>query len=325
MSVTPPTAEPPAARDRLHATKDDLGPDGGMQGVQPVDSPVGDFWARDPVSADEIRRQVRADYTLVVQAGGSSGCCGPSPSCCGEAPTVSIQTLSSLRLGYSQAELDLMPEGANLGLGCGNPGAIAALQSGEVVADLGAGAGIDAFLAARAVGPTGHVIGVDMTPEMVSTARRNAAASGFDNVEFRLGEIEHLPLGDATVDVILSNCVINLSPDKPQVFREAFRVLKPGGRLALSDVVATADLPPEWRDDPVLHSGCMAGAAKIADLEAMLAAAGFSQIAIQPKDQSKEFIRDWAPGRGVEEYLVSATIEAVKHMAKDQSSLNTAE
>jgi SAM-dependent methyltransferase len=269
------------------------------------------------VAADDIRRQVRADYTLVVQTGGSSGCCGPSSSCCGDTPTVSIQTLTALRLGYSQAELDLMPEGANLGQGCGNPGAIAALRPGEVVADLGAGAGIDAFLAARAVGPTGRVIGVDMTPEMVSTARRNAAASGFDHVEFRLGEIEHLPLGDATVDVILSNCVINLSPDKPQVFREAFRVLKPGGRLALSDVVATADLPPEWRDDPVLHSGCMAGAAKIADLEAMLAAAGFSHIAIQPRDQSKEFIRDWAPGRGVEEYLVSATIEAVKPALTD--------
>ncbi len=161
-------------------------------------------------------------------------------------------------------------------------------------------------------GTPGRVIAVDMTPEMVSTARRNAAASGFDQVEFRLGEIEHLPLGDATVNVILSNCVINLSPNKPQVFREAFRVLRPGGRLALSDVVATADLPPEWRDDPVLHSDCMAGAAKIADLAAMLTAAGFSQIAIQPKDESKAFIRDWAPGRGVEEYLVSATIEAIK-------------
>jgi SAM-dependent methyltransferase len=205
-----------------------------------------------------------------------------------------------------------MPEGADMGLGCGNPGAIAALRPGEVVADLGAGGGIDAFLAARAVGPGGRVIGIDMTPDMVSKARRNAKLGGFENVEFRLGEIEYLPLADTSVDVILSNCVINLSPDKPQVFREAFRVLRPGGRLAISDVVATADLPPEWQDDPMLHSGCMAGAAQIGDLEAMLGAAGFTRIAIQPKDQSRDFIRDWAPGRGVEDYLVSATIQAIK-------------
>ncbi len=202
-----------------------------------------------------------------------------------------------------------------MGLGCGNPSAIAALRPGEVVADLGAGGGIDAFLAAREIGATGRVIGIDMTPDMVSKARHNAELGGFTNVEFRLGEIEYLPLADASVDVILSNCVINLSPDKPQVFREAFRVLKPGGRLAISDVVATAELPPEWRDDPQLHSGCMAGAARIEELEAMLAAAGFSRIAIQPKDQSREFIRDWAPGRGVEAYLVAATLEAVKPLA----------
>lgn len=264
------------------------------------------------LQADAIRQQVRQDYARVVQAQGGTSCCGPAPSCCGPGPEVSIQTLASLRLGYSQAELNLMPAGADLGLGCGNPAAIAALQPGEVVADLGAGAGIDAFLAARAVGPGGWVIGVDMTPDMVSKARHNAERGGFTNVEFRLGEIEHLPLADCSVDVILSNCVINLSPDKSQVFREAWRVLKPGGRLALSDVVATAELPPEWRDDPALHSGCMAGAARIEALEAMLGAAGFVAIAIQPKDQSREFIRDWAPGRGVEDYLVSATIVALK-------------
>jgi arsenite methyltransferase len=273
-------------------------------------------------TADAIRRQVRADYGRVAQGGGAGGCCGPAPSCCGDTPEVSITTLVSLRLGYRQVDLDLMPAGADMGLGCGNPGAIAALRAGEVVADLGAGGGIDAFLAAREVGATGRVIGIDMTPDMVSKARRNADLGGFDNVEFRLGEIEYLPLADASVDVILSNCVINLSPDKPQVFREAFRVLKPGGRLAISDVVATAELPPEWRDDPRLHSGCMAGAARIADLEAMLATAGFTRIAIQPKDQSREFIRDWAPGRGVEDYLVAATIEAIKPLAAASTQCN---
>ncbi len=267
---------------------------------------------RQPLNADATRAQVRADYARVARSSEAGGCHSTIPACCGEAPAVTINTLVSLRLGYSQADLDLMPEGADMGLGCGNPGAIAALRPGEVVADLGAGGGIDAFLAARAVGPGGRVIGIDMTPDMVSKARRNAKLGGFENVEFRLGEIEYLPLADASVDVILSNCVINLSPDKPQVFREAFRVLKPGGRLAISDVVATADLPPEWQDDPMLHSGCMAGAAQIGDLEAMLGAAGFTRIAIQPKDQSRDFIRDWAPGRGVEDYLVSATIQAIK-------------
>ncbi|MFZ1538527.1 MAG: arsenite methyltransferase [Chromatiaceae bacterium] len=263
-------------------------------------------------NADIIRSQVREDYARVAQASGLSDCCCSAHTCCGDAPEVSINTLVSLRLGYSQADLDLMPAGADMGLGCGNPTAIAALRHGEVVADLGAGGGIDAFLAARAVGTSGRVIGIDMTPDMVSKARHHAERGGFANVEFRLGEIEYLPLADASVDVILSNCVINLSPDKPQVFQESFRVLKPGGRLAISDVVATANLPPEWRDDPKLHSGCMAGAAPIQDLEAMLETAGFTHIAIRPKEQSREFIRDWAPGRGVEDYLVAAIIEAIK-------------
>jgi len=151
-----------------------------------------------------------------------------------------------------------------------------------------------------------------MTPEMVSKARRNAEQAGFANVEFRLGEIEHLPLADAVADVILSNCVVNLSPDKPRVFREACRVLKSGGRLAISDVVATAELPPELRSDPRLHSGCMAGAVRIEELKAMLESAGFTRISILPKDESREFIRDWAPGRGVEDYVVAATIDALK-------------
>ena len=178
-------------------------------------------------------------------------------------------------MGYSAEELAAVPEGANLGLGCGNPQAIAAMQAGEVVVDLGSGAGFDCLLAARQVGATGHVIGVDMTHEMLSKARDNAARVGAANVEFRLGELEHLPIGDNTADVILSNCVINLVPDKAQVFREAFRVLKPGGRLAISDVVNTQPLPAELAADRALMCGCVAGAAPVSDVEAWLQRPGF--------------------------------------------------
>ncbi|MCW8841363.1 MAG: arsenite methyltransferase, partial [Gammaproteobacteria bacterium] len=183
------------------------------------------------------------------------------------------------------------------------------------VVDLGAGGGFDCFLAAAQVGERGRVIGVDMTPAMLSKARANAGKGNYHNVEFRLGEIEYLPLADASADVIISNCVINLSPDKPQVFREAFRVLKPGGRLAISDVVATVELPEAMRTDAALIAGCMGNASLIEDLERMIAEAGFTDVRIAPKDDSREFIRDWAPGHGVEEYVVSATIEAVKPAA----------
>ena len=199
-----------------------------------------------------------------------------------------------------------------MGLGCGNPQAIASLKPGEIVLDLGSGGGFDCFLAARSVGKTGRVIGVDMTPDMVSKARENAAKTEFRNVEFRLGEIEHLPVADNSVDVIISNCVVNLSPDKQLVFDDAFRVLKRGGRLAISDVVATAELPDDVKNDLALLSGCVAGASLVSDVEAMLKKSGFMNIRLQPKDESREFIRTWAPGRKVEEYVVSATIEAVK-------------
>ena len=199
-----------------------------------------------------------------------------------------------------------------MGLGCGNPKAIAALKRGEVVVDLGAGGGFDCFLAAQEVGTEGRVIGIDMTPEMLTKARGNAARGQYTQVEFRLGEIEHLPVANQSVDVIISNCVINLSPDKPQVFREAFRILKPGGRLAISDVVATAELPEEIRNDLALVAGCIGNAAGIDTLEEALESAGFADIRIQPKDASREFIKDWAPGRGVEDYVQSATIEAVR-------------
>ncbi len=262
--------------------------------------------------SDQIRQNVREAYSGVAEASNTGDCCGEASSCCGVSEDEQINALISTRLGYSQDDLDSVPDGADMGLGCGNPRAIASLKPGEVVLDLGSGGGFDAFLAAREVGDNGHVIGIDMTPVMLSKARANAEKGGFSQVEFRLGEIEHLPVADATVDVIISNCVINLSPDKAQVFRETWRVLKPGGRLAISDVVASAELPESMRNDPHLHSACVAGASLISELGSWLEAAGFTQITIQPKDESLEFIKDWAPGRGVEDYVISATIEAVK-------------
>jgi arsenite methyltransferase len=266
-----------------------------------------------PVDAPDLHRQgVRQAYAQVAQADNESSACGVGSSCCGVSDDAAINTLISTRLGYSEADLALVPKGADMGLGCGNPKAIASLQPGEVVVDLGAGGGFDCFLAAAEVGAEGRVIGVDMTPDMLSKARANAQKGRYANVEFRLGEIEYLPVADGTADVIISNCVINLSPDKTQVFRDAFRVLKPGGRLAISDVVATVELPEEMRNDPQLIAGCMGNASLIEELEGIMADAGFSDIRIQPKNESREFIRDWAPGRGVEDYVVSATIEAIK-------------
>jgi SAM-dependent methyltransferase len=261
---------------------------------------------------DEHRQHVRDAYAKVAQADNlGQGCCVES-SCCGVSDDAAINTVISKRLGYSDSDIDQVPKGADMGLGCGNPKAIAALRAGETVVDLGAGGGFDCFLSAQEVGETGCVIGVDMTPDMVTKARGNAEKGKYTNVEFRLGEIEHLPIADGEADVIISNCVINLSPDKPQVFREAFRVLKPGGRLAISDVVATATLPEEMKNDVGLISGCMGNASLIEDLATMIEEAGFTEVRIQPKNESKDFMRDWAPGNKVMDYIVSATIEGIK-------------
>jgi SAM-dependent methyltransferase len=251
-----------------------------------------------------IRDQVREEYGKT--AVGQGGCC--SSSCC----TGTDDVASTERLGYSAADAVGAPAGSNLGLGCGNPLAIASLLPGQTVLDLGSGAGFDCFLAADRVGRTGRVIGVDMTPPMIAKARRNQKDGDYPQVEFRLGEIEALPVADRSVDVIISNCVINLSPEKDRVFKEAFRVLRPGGRLAISDIVATAALPAEARQDLALYTGCIAGASQIGELHAALTAAGFVDVSITPKDQSRQFIREWAPGRNVADYVVSANITARK-------------
>ncbi len=253
---------------------------------------------------DRVRTQVRAAYGKVAEGAGacSVGCCG-------------TEGAGSLALGYTPEDLASVPEGADLGLGCGNPQAIAALQAGETVLDLGSGAGFDCFLAARRVGRSGRVIGVDMTPEMVVKARDNARRVQIGNVEFRLGEIEHLPVPDASVDAVISNCVINLSPDKPAVFREAFRVLKPGGRLAISDVVATRSIPPEFAASVEALTGCVAGAAQIDEMRALLAGAGFDGVKIEPREDSQAIVRRCLPG--AEDFLTSARIEARKPAGAD--------
>lgn len=236
-------------------------------------------------------------------------------SCCGEPDYTAEQMAAYMnKLGYSKDDLANAPDGANMMLGCGNPVALASLKKGETVVDLGSGGGFDCFLAAKEVGKTGTVIGVDMTSDMIGKARLNAEKIKTKNVEFRLGEIEHLPIADNTADIIMSNCVINLSPDKLQVYRDAYRVLKPGGRLAISDVVARAQLPDEIRSDLSLLSSCIGGAATIEDTKRMLKKAGFKKIKISYNNKSQEIIKDWTPDKRSKalDYVVSAYIEAVK-------------
>ena len=234
---------------------------------------------------NDIKSAVRERYAGVAErpaaAPTATGCCAPSParagaaSCCG-APGATV----SEQLGYDAADLAGIPEGADLGLGCGNPLALLELAEGETVLDLGSGGGIDCFLAAKRVGPGGRVIGVDMTPEMIARARRNAVASGVTNVEFRLGEIEHTPVADGSVDAIISNCVVNLVPDKRQVFAEAFRVLRPGGRLSLSDIVLLGEVPLRIRDSVEAYVSCLAGAILREEYLALIEAAGFTDVRV---------------------------------------------
>lgn len=258
---------------------------------------------------DQIRRQVRARYGEIARSAGRGCGCGPA---CGDTPPTDTGGTDPLTLGYAAADVQSVPAGAEMGLGCGNPTALTSIRPGETVLDLGSGGGFDCFLAAQRTGPTGRVIGVDMTPEMISKARANAAKGGHTNVEFRLGEIENLPVADASVDVMLSNCVINLSPDKPRVFAEAFRALKPGGRLAVSDIVALQPIPEELKADFAAYTGCVAGAASPDVVEKMLRDAGFVDVRVAVKQTSRAFINDWMPGAQAGDYVASADITARK-------------
>lgn len=285
--------------------------------------------------SEQIREFVRTRYGVIAEQAGDD--CGCAPTCCTTEPRPRRVAAANLRgnmdapsassygekLGYSAEELSAIAAGADLGLGCGNPLAIASVKPGETVLDLGSGAGLDCFLAARQLAGTGWVLGVDMTAAMISKARTNARRNGYTNppqpgqtrVEFRLGEIEALPVADATVDLILSNCVINLSPEKAQVFREAFRVLKPGGRLAIADIVATKRLPAPLREKLGAIGACVGGAALVEDLEAMLSAAGFVRVDISPRDSSHMMINHWTEDETAGEFVVSALITAYKPAA----------
>ncbi|RJP35383.1 MAG: methyltransferase domain-containing protein [Actinobacteria bacterium] len=235
----------------------------------------------------DIKKVVREGYGAIASKG--SSCCEPAePCCCGASKAEEISSM----IGYSMEELKAVPEGANLGLGCGNPVALASLREGETVLDLGSGAGLDSFLAANAVGETGRVIGVDMTHEMLEKARENARKGGYDNVEFRLGEIENLPVADASTDAIISNCVINLSPDKARVFREAFRVLKPGGRLMVSDIVLEGELPQQVRESAAAYVGCVSGAVLREEYFRLIREAGFEEIEVESAEYPLKMMFD---------------------------------
>jgi len=271
---------------------------------------------------DEIRKAVRDTYAEIARqskpsvSAGDTGCCGTQETvseagCC--SPQEATKNLwcgcgtaeaTSRAIGYSTEELGKLPEGANLGLGCGNPAALASLKEGEVILDLGSGGGIDCFLAANAVGQNGSVIGVDMTPEMVETARENARKGGYQNVEFRLGEIENLPVADNSVDVVISNCVINLSPAKDRVFREAYRALKTGGRVMVSDIVLLKELPESVRNSVAAYAACVGGASRKEEYLATVAAAGFKDV---------EIMSEVSSGMGeLAETIVSISVRAVK-------------
>lgn len=273
--------------------------------------------------SEAVRAAVREGYGKIAEKDVS---CTSRVSCCGSSAEDSAQLAQYV--GYSAEELAALPEGANMGLSCGNPNALAALQPGEVVLDLGSGGGFDVFIAGRKVGPGGRAIGVDMTPEMLSKARKNIAPylgrSGLNNVEFRLGEIEHLPVADASVDVIISNCVINLSPDKPQVWREIARVLKPGGRVAVSDLALLKPLPHAVLEMVEALIGCVAGAALVSETGRLATEAGLTDIVLTPKSSYVDGMVDWQdplyqkiisqlpPGTKVGDYITSLEVTGKK-------------
>jgi SAM-dependent methyltransferase len=260
----------------------------------------------------KIRKVVRKRYAGIARNGGS--CCPPG-TCCDSGGTPDA---ASRKIGYSEEELKAVPQGSNLGLGCGNPVALSSLSEGETVLDLGSGAGFDCFLAARAVGPSGRVIGVDMTPEMLEKARENARKGGYGNVEFRLGEIEHLPAGDNTVDAVISNCVVNLSTAKEKVFAEAYRVLKPGGRAMISDLVLSREPPRAMAGSLAAYAGCIAGAVRKDDYLHLMEQAGFTEVRVVrenrfefPVDEADPYARSVAKGFGVPPEAVREAAGAV--------------
>jgi SAM-dependent methyltransferase len=274
-------------------------------------------------SGESIRKAVRERYaraaapTEPAERAAEGSCCGPD--CCSSQNAASgaqaetrAEAPDAEHLGYSKAELDAIPEGAYTGLGCGNPIAHAEITLGSVVVDLGSGAGVDCFLAARRTGETGRVIGVDMTPEMIERARQSAAEGEWANVEFRLGEIEALPVADGMADLVISNCVVNLSPDKQAVFREASRVLRPGGELVLTDILASDELPGTLRQDLDAHAACLSGAVTEEATRAMLEGAGFEELRIEPFEETRALIEQWVDGAAGSQSVVSALVRARK-------------
>ena len=263
---------------------------------------------------EEAKKVVREGYAKIAEQG--SCCCKPVTSCCGG--TDLAQDISR-KIGYTEEEIKVVPEGANLGLGCGNPVALASLREGETVLDLGAGAGFDCFLAADRVGSNGRVIGVDMTPEMVDRARENAKKGNYENVEFRLGEIENLPVADNSVDAVISNCVINLAPDKKRVFEETYRVLKPGGRLMVSDIVLLKELPDFIKNSIAAYIGCVSGAIMKDEYIGAIKATGFNEVKVVDETSVKWLGNDAAAGIFVENLKISP--EELKEIASSVISV----
>jgi SAM-dependent methyltransferase len=268
--------------------------------------------------SEKVRSVVRERYGAIARDfdGAASSCCAPSSSCCGDTEAEGQSNLKAVQLLYETPDVNELPvDVTGLSLGCGDPVTLASLQPGQTVLDLGSGGGIDCFLAAKRVGLGGQVIGVDMTADMIARARSNARKLGADNVEFRLGEIEHLPVADETVDVVISNCVINLSPDKPQVFRETFRVLRPGGRLAVSDIVTRVELPLDVRENLGAWAECVSGALVDRDYVAAITAAGFEDVKITEKQLEDAVIADGVDQLGNETDIDADTARSVIYSA----------